>query len=113
MTYTLQDDVYSARKRFSPESSTRPGFASTADYWLKKKRATPTDARLFEVAGFYRSLARTIPGIPTGYKGNGAALPVTRAERWKARAEELHGVPTGAACTFRMRPTTAPSASTS
>jgi hypothetical protein len=57
--------------------------------WLKKKRATPTDAN-----GYWRWRAfivpspRIIPGIPTGYKGNGAALPVTRAERWKARAEE-------------------------
>src|SRR5262245_41095770 len=64
----------------------------TSDYFerLAQKEARDPDRRqrLLEVAGFYRSLARIIPGIPTGYKGNGAALPVTRAERWKARAEE-------------------------
>ena len=26
--------------------------------------------------------------MPTGYESNSATLPVTRAERWKARAEE-------------------------
>ena len=26
--------------------------------------------------------------MPTGYKSNSATLPVTSAERWKARAEE-------------------------
>jgi hypothetical protein len=92
MTSTHQDDVYSARKRFSPEPSTRLGFASTVVYFerLAQKEARDPDRRqrLLEVAGFYRSLARIIPGIPTGYKSNGAALPVTRAERWKARAEE-------------------------
>ena len=41
-----------------------------------------------EWAGFYRSLARIIPSLPTGYDSNKAALPLTRAERWKARAEE-------------------------
>ena len=64
----------------------------TSDYFerLAQKEARDPDRRqrLLEVAGFYRSLARIIPSIPTGYKGNGAALPVTRAERWKARAEE-------------------------
>jgi hypothetical protein len=44
--------------------------------------------RLLEVAGFYRSLAGIIPAMPTRCKINGAAFPVTRAERWKARAEE-------------------------
>jgi hypothetical protein len=41
-----------------------------------------------EVAGFYRSLAGIIPAMPTRCKINGATLPETRAERWKARAEE-------------------------
>jgi len=44
--------------------------------------------RLMEWAGFYRSLARIIPAMPTGYESNRATLPLTRAERWKARAEE-------------------------
>jgi hypothetical protein len=33
MTYTHQDDVYSARKRFSPDPPIRPGFKSTAVYF--------------------------------------------------------------------------------
>jgi hypothetical protein len=49
----------------------------------------PTDANGYlEVAGFYRSLARIIPGMPTGYKSNGIGPPLTRGERWRARAEE-------------------------
>jgi hypothetical protein len=41
-----------------------------------------------EVAGFYRSLAGIIPGIPKGYKFTDPVLHDTRAARWKARAEE-------------------------
>jgi hypothetical protein len=44
--------------------------------------------RLLEVARFYRSLAGIIPGMPEAYKSNSVGLPLTRAERWHARAEE-------------------------
>ena len=40
------------------------------------------------MARFYRSLAGIIPGMPEKYKNNGVGLPLTRAERWHARAEE-------------------------
>jgi len=70
MTYTHQDYVDSARKRFSPDRPIGPGFKSTAVYFerLVQKEARDPDRsqRLLEVAGFYRSLARIIPGIPTG-----------------------------------------------
>jgi hypothetical protein len=92
MTYIHQDDVYSARKRFSPEPSTRPGFASSAVYFErlahKEIRDEERRQRLLEVAGFYRALAGIIPGMPEKYKNNGVRLPLTRAERWHARAEE-------------------------
>jgi hypothetical protein len=54
----------------------------------KEKHDPDRRQRLLEVAAFYRSLAGIIPGVPTGYKDNGVGLPLTRAERWKARAEE-------------------------
>jgi hypothetical protein len=41
-----------------------------------------------EVARFYRSLAGIIPGMLEKYKDNGIGLPLTRADRWHARAEE-------------------------
>src|SRR5262245_6684789 len=44
--------------------------------------------RLLEVAGFYRALAGAILGMPKKYKNNGVGLPLTRAARWHARAEE-------------------------
>src|SRR5215475_4315270 len=70
----------------------RPGFASTAVYFerLAQKEVRDYDRRqrLLEVARFYRSLAGIIPGMPTGYKTNDVGLRVTRAERWRARAEE-------------------------
>ena len=64
--------------------------AETAFEWLAQKEARDPDRRqrLLEVAGFYRSLAGIIPAMPTRCKINNVALPVTRAERWKARAEE-------------------------
>jgi hypothetical protein len=92
MTYIHQDDVHSARKRFLPEPPASPGFASTAVYFerLARKEARDEDRRqrLLDVAGFYRALAGIIPGIPQRYKNNCAELPLTRAERWHARAEE-------------------------
>src|SRR6516164_6540424 len=36
-----------------------------------------------------------------------------RSSRWPKTSVHIHGEPTGAACTFMMRPTTTPSASTS
>jgi hypothetical protein len=92
MTYTNQEHVHATRKLLSDGALPRPGFKSTAVYFerLAQKEARDDDRRqrLLEVAGFYCSLAQIIPGIPTGYKGNSTALRVTRAERWKARAEE-------------------------
>jgi hypothetical protein len=92
MTYIHQDDVYSARERFSPGPSTRPGFASSAVYFERLAHKETRDAdrrqRLLEVAGFYRALAGIIPSMPEKYKNNGVGLPFTRAERWRARAEE-------------------------
>src|SRR5262245_8397007 len=71
----------------------RPGFASTAAYFerLAQKEIRDYDRRqrLLEVARFYRSLAGIIPNMPSGYKhNNDIGPPVTRAERWRARAEE-------------------------
>src|SRR5262249_8595340 len=92
MTHIHQEDLYFARKRPLPEARMRPGFAGTAGYFESLARRETRDQerrqRLTEVAGFYRSLARIIPGLPTAYESNSATLPVTRAERWKARAEE-------------------------
>jgi len=88
MTYTHQDYVHSAPRRFS----SRPGFASTAVYFEKLAQKETCDEdrrkRLLEVAGFYHALAGIIPGIPERYKNNCGGLPLTRAERWHARAEE-------------------------
>jgi len=71
----------------------RPGFASTAAYFerLAQKEVRDYDRRqrLLEMAQFYRSLAGIIPGMPDGYKvSDGVGWPVTRAQRWRARAEE-------------------------
>ena len=92
MTYTHQEHVHAPRKRYSDDALPRPGFKSTAVYfeWLAEKETRDNDRRqrLLEVARFYRSLAGIIPAMPTRCKINNVALPVTRAERWKARAEE-------------------------
>jgi hypothetical protein len=84
--------VHAGRKWLSDDALPRPGFKSTAVYfeWLAQKEMRDYDRRqrLLEVARFYRSLAGIIPAMPTRCKINGAALPETRAERWKARAEE-------------------------
>jgi hypothetical protein len=92
MTYTHQEHVHAARKWLSDDALPRPGFKRTAVYfeWLAQRETRDYDRRqrLLEVAGFYRSLAGIIPAMPTRYKGNGAALPLTREERWRARAEE-------------------------
>ena len=92
MTHTHQESLYSARKR-SADSSRPPGFASTAAYFkrLAQKEIRDGDRRqrLWDVASFYGSLAGIIPNMPSGYKHhNGVGRPVTRAERWHARAEE-------------------------
>jgi hypothetical protein len=81
-----------ARARVSDEQA-RPGFASTALYFerlaQKERRDVDRQRWLSELAGFYRSLAKIIPGMPSRYKhNNGVGPPVTRAERWHARAEE-------------------------
>jgi hypothetical protein len=71
--------------------ASRPGFASTAAYFenlADKTRDDDRRQRLLEVAGFYRSLAAIIPAMPKSYKANGGIPPLTRAERWRARAEE-------------------------
>jgi len=92
MTHLHREHVHTARKWLSDDALPRPGFKRTAVYfeWLAQKETRDPDRRqrLLEVAGFYRSLAGIIPAMPTRCKINGAALPVTRAERWKARAEE-------------------------
>src|SRR5262245_40245229 len=93
MTYTHQEHVHAPRKRHSNDDTLpRPGFKSTAVYfeWLAQRETRDDDRRqrLSEVARFYRSLAGIIPAMPTRCKINGAAFPVTRAERWRARAEE-------------------------
>jgi hypothetical protein len=93
MTHTHQEYMHSARKRISADPSARPGFASTAAYFERRAQKEVRDGdrrqRLLDVAGFYRALARIIPAMPSGYKhNNGVGPPVTRAERWHARAEE-------------------------
>jgi hypothetical protein len=77
---------------FRTNCGARPGFASTAVYFerLAQKEVRDDDRRqrLLEMARFYRSLAGIIPGMPEGYKSNGGGLPLSRAARWHARAEE-------------------------
>jgi len=95
MAQTYQGYEHYARKRvpLSDNALPRPGFKSTAVYfeWLAQKETRDCDRRqrLLEMAGFYRSLAGIIPGMPERYKDNKDAGPVaTRAQRWHARAEE-------------------------
>jgi len=93
MTHTHQEYGHSARKRISAERSARPGFASTALYFERLARKEVRDGdrrqRLLEAADFYRALAGIIPAMPEERKSNGVRLPpLTRAERWHARAEE-------------------------
>jgi hypothetical protein len=92
MTYTHQEHVHAPRKWRSDDALPRRGFKSTAVYfeWLPQKETRDYDRqqRLLEVAGFYRSLAGIIPAMPTRCKINGVGPPLTRAERWRARAEE-------------------------
>jgi len=82
-----------ARQRVSDEPCARPGFASTALYFeklaQKERRDVDRQRRLSELAGFYRSLAKIVPGMPIGYKNNnGSTPPLTRAQRLRSRAEE-------------------------
>jgi hypothetical protein len=92
MTHVHQEHLHSARQGSFRDPATRPGFASTAAYFesmaRKERRDEERRKRLMETAGFYRHLAGIIPAMPTGYAGNRTTLPLTRAERWKARAEE-------------------------
>jgi hypothetical protein len=92
MTYTHQEQVHATRTWHSYDALPRPGFKSTAVYfeWLAQKENRDYDRRqrLLEVARFYRSLAGIIPAMPTGCKINNVGLSLTRAERWRARAEE-------------------------
>jgi len=65
------------------------GFASTAAHFealARKARDQDQQQRLLQVAGFYRSLAQIVPALPAGFQW--AAGGLSRAERWKARAEE-------------------------
>jgi len=91
MAYTHQEHVHATRKWHSYDALPRPGFKSTALYfeWLAQKENRDYDRRqrLLEVARFYRSLAGIIPAMP-GCKMNNVGLSLTRAERWRARAEE-------------------------
>jgi hypothetical protein len=67
------------------------GFAATATYFegrANRARAPERKSRLLDVAEFYRSLARIVPNMPPGYKTSGAMPALSRAERWKAHAEE-------------------------
>ena len=94
MVHTHQGYEHHARERVrvSDNALPRPGFKSTAVYfeWLAQKETRDYDRqqRLLEVTRFYRSLAGIIPGMPEKYKDNGIGLPLTRAARWHARAEE-------------------------
>jgi hypothetical protein len=68
----------------------RPGFASTAAHFERlaaKARDEDQRQRWLEAAGFYRALAGIIPAMPKDYKHNGNVPPLTRAARWRARAE--------------------------
>jgi hypothetical protein len=81
------------RARVSEELCARPGFGSTALHFerlaLKETHDNDRRQRLLEVAGFYRSLAEIIPGMPIEYKNNeGSKPPFTRAQRFRSRAEE-------------------------
>jgi hypothetical protein len=78
-----------------PSPPERPGFASTAAHFellADKARDEDQRQRWLEVAGFYRSLAQIIPAMPNDYKHNGQVPPLTRAERWRARAEECRSL---------------------
>ena len=70
MTHTHQEYV-SAGKR-SADASARPGFASTAAYFVRRAQKEVRDGdrrqRLLDVADFYFALARIIPAMPEGYK---------------------------------------------
>jgi len=92
MTHLHQEYVHATRSWLSYDALPRPGFKSTAVYfeWLAQKETRDYDRqqRLLEVTRFYRSLAGIIPGMPEKYKDNGIGLPLTRAARWHARAEE-------------------------
>ena len=95
MLHTHQGYAQYARKRvrIPDDLCARPGFASTALYFerlaQRERRDDARRRRLPELAGFYRSLAQVIPGMPIGYKNNdGSKLPLTRAQRLRFRAEE-------------------------
>ena len=94
MVHTHQGYEHYARERVrvSDNALPRPGFKSTAVYfeWLAQKENRDYDRRqrLLEVARFYRSLAGIIPAMPTRCKINNVGLSLTRADRWRARAEE-------------------------
>jgi len=91
MVHTHQGHEQRERVRVSDDPLPRPRFESTAVYfeWLAQKETRDYDRRqrLLEVARFYRSLAGIIPAMPTQYKIK-VEPSVTRAERWRARAEE-------------------------
>jgi hypothetical protein len=85
-----------------PSPPKRPGFASTGAYFqglADKARDEDQRQRWLEVAGFYRSLAGIIPAMPKDYNHNGRVPPLTRAERWRARAEECQAL---ADCTTNL-----------
>jgi len=92
MTHLHQEYVHATRSWLSYDALPRPGFKSTAVYfeWLAQKENRDYDRRqrLLEVARFYRSLAGIIPAMPTRCKINNVGLSLTRADRWRARAEE-------------------------
>jgi hypothetical protein len=92
MTHVHEEQVWHSTRKVLPRPP--PGFASTAIFFERlakqEKRDSGRRQRLLEVAGFYRALARIIPGMPDGYKNSAAGLPLTRAQRWHARAEECH-----------------------
>jgi hypothetical protein len=74
-----------------PPPQARPGFASTAAYFEQLAGKARNDDRrqwLLEVAGFYRTLAGILPAMPKDYQHRDGAPPMTRAERWRARAEQ-------------------------
>src|SRR5262249_36977085 len=68
MIQTRQEyDVHSALKRIPAGASVRPGFASTAAYFVRRAQKEVRDhdrrQRLLDVADFYFTLARIIPNM--------------------------------------------------
>jgi hypothetical protein len=99
MTLSDQERAHHGHERRVPDDlSGRPGFAGTAAYFEKlaqRTREFEQRERLLEVAEFYHSLAQIAPRMPTGFSHKSGVVPLTRAERWKARADECRALADG------------------